>query len=103
MTTKQLEDAARAAHTAGWTWDSFYRQHERTIREAAPYDRRAFGRLYLRLFNLLIAGDLDGERAVGDEDAMPWEKDDALGQVSDTHTQAKLQPGTLFDARPMYE
>ncbi|MCX7428943.1 MAG: hypothetical protein NTW96_25360 [Planctomycetia bacterium] len=28
---------------------------------------------------------------------MPWEADDALVEVSDTHTEAKLQPGVPID------
>ncbi|MCX7424381.1 MAG: hypothetical protein NTW96_01885 [Planctomycetia bacterium] len=104
MTKSELETAALDAHAKGEPWAVFWQRHEADVRRLHPWDRRRFGRLYLRLFSLVTSGDLDGVFAPGDPDAEPqWEVDDTLGQVSDTATQAKLQPGFLFDARPLYE
>ncbi|MCX7428833.1 MAG: hypothetical protein NTW96_24805 [Planctomycetia bacterium] len=98
---KRLEHAALDAHAAGWTWLQFWQEHGEKMRKAEPINARRYHRLADHLLALVVSGNADGHVPI-DDDVMPWEADDALVEVSDTHTEAKLQPGFLFDARPEY-
>jgi hypothetical protein len=104
MNAKELESAAVAAHHRGELWNDWWARHGSYVNAAEPHDRRRYRRLYLRLFGLVVSGDLDGDRAMGDPE--PWVTDDDANQqgepaVSDTKTQACFQ-GTLFDTSTPY-
>ena len=88
MTVKQLERAALQAHRRGELWRDFHRQHSVEINRAEPCDHHAYHRLVNRLLSLVVSGDTDGQQPLGDDDAMPWDRDD---QVSphDSKTQAR--------------
>ena len=98
---KHLEAAALDAHRRGLTWGQFHAEHGDAVAKAEPINRQRFRRLTDRLLHLLVAGDMDGMTPVGDD--APWERDDRLGEVDDAATHARLQPGALFDASPLYE
>ena len=101
MNTKQdLEDAARAAHAAGWTWTRFWREHGEAMRRAEPINRRAYHKLADHLLALVVSGNTDGHTPIDDDDVMAGERDDQ--PVDDVTTRARPQ-GFLFDARPLYE
>ena len=93
MNVKTLENAAVRAHARGVRWNDFWESHADAIKAAVPYDRGKFQRLVNRLLCLLLSGDSDGMTAVGDDDRMPWEVDDAAPviAVSDTQTHARWQ------------
>jgi hypothetical protein len=88
---RDLEAAALAAHYRGMTWATFWQQHGADVAAAEPHDRQRYHRLRQRLLRLLVAGDLDGQQAVGD--TMPWEARDAppVPVISDTETMARCR------------
>ena len=90
LTVDHLEAAAVAAHRAGDTWDTFWRQYGPHAITIEPHDRHRFQRLLRRLTALVAAGDLDGMDAASDP--APWEQDDSAGcaVVSDTETHARV-------------
>lgn len=96
--TKQLERRAVEVHRRGEQWAVFWEQHGDDVRAVEPYNRGRFRRLVDRLLALVCSGDCDGVEPIGDDDAMPWERDD---QVSphDSKTQARC----LLPLRPMPE
>jgi hypothetical protein len=69
---RALERQALDAHRRGESWTAFWQQHAEHIRNAEPWSRERFRRLYSRLMALVVSGDCDGMMAVGDTDAEPW-------------------------------
>jgi hypothetical protein len=92
-----LERLALDAHRDGWTWHQFWREHGEAMRKAEPVNRARYHKMTDRLLCLLVSGDVDGHEPIGPDAEPPWEHDDALGEVSDTHTAARLQQGTLWN------
>ncbi len=91
-----LEQLALDGHAKGETWEKFFASHGDAMREKVPWDRKRYHRLYRKLMHLLLCGDNDGQHAVGDDDAMPWEVDDAADMPSDATTNARLQLNLPF-------
>ena len=93
MTTnaERLEKAAIDAHAAGVGWSRFWTEHAHAIQAAEPDPVRRC-RLVGRLMALLVSGDTEGQRPVGDVDDAPWERDDAIDVPSphDGETRARL-------------
>ena len=87
---KDLEAAARRAHAQGEPWAAFWSQHGNEARALEPWNRARYGRLYRRLMQIVLCGDLDGMEPAGDAPA-PWEADDdqAVTPINDTATQAR--------------
>ena len=98
----KLERLALDAHRDGWTWHQFWREHGEAMKKAEPVNRRAYHRLADHLLALVVSGHVIGHTPVGDDDVMPWERDDRdQPEPSDVKTNARLQPGTLWlDNRP---
>jgi len=91
MTARTLERQAIQAHAAGLPWSAWWPTVAAQVAQAEPIDRSAYHRLVNRLLGLLVAGDLDGQQAVGDTE--PWEADDtaAVPGISDTDTMARCR------------
>lgn len=86
---KQLERFAVHAFEHGESWNTFWDKHAAAIKAAEPYDAGRYRRLYQRLLHLLTCGDTNGMMPVADDDATPWEADDAE-QTADVGTQARF-------------
>ena len=102
MTQDELERAAVAAFARGDTWTQFFADMGPSIRALEPFNARRYRRLTDHLLCLIVAGDVIGHVPVGDDDETPgWVRDDALGEVSDTHTNARLlSPWTIQEGTP---
>jgi hypothetical protein len=98
-TTRHLKHLAIQAHRRGQRWTDFWNERADAVRAAVPYDRQRRHRLVCRLLGLVVAGDANGQTAVGDDDA-PWVRDDQPMQIVDaTRTAARCQLSSL----PMQE
>ncbi|MCX7425256.1 MAG: hypothetical protein NTW96_06480 [Planctomycetia bacterium] len=97
-----LERLALDAHRNGWSWTQFCRANGEAMRRAEPVNTRAYHRLADHLLALVVSGNADGHHPIDPDAESPWERDDGLGQVSDTHTAARFR-GVLFDNSPPYE
>ena len=101
---KQLERLALEAHTCNQSWNDFWPTVANRVRQAEPWNRSKFRRLYERLLALVVSGDCDGMLPIGIGDVVPWEADDAM-PVDVAATLARLQPfvqGKLFDTSQPY-
>ncbi len=89
MNRRELDRAAVRAHAEAVAWGDFYRQHAASVVRAEPCDLSERSRLIRRLSVLVVIGDFDGHRPVGDE--VPWESDDGpLVPISDSQTTAHV-------------
>ena len=93
MKGKELESAAIDAHRRGIGWGEFWRRHGADARAAEPHNARRYQKLVGRLLALVVSGNLNGDRAVGDDDQAPWETDDVGPEPkpSDTATAANIR------------
>ena len=82
--------AALVAHRAGTGWADFGEQHGADVAQAEPHSRPRFQRLVRRLLALVVAGNGDGQQAVGDTE--PWADDDQAGNnhPADVGTAARI-------------
>ena len=90
----KLLRAAHEAHRAGSEWSEFQREHAEAIRRAEPFDRLRYHRLSGALLHVVCCGELSGQFAAGDPDAIsePWEADNEREQPADVGTSARFSP-----------
>ena len=92
--TRALERAAVAAHQAGTTWGTFWRQYGPHVIALEPHDRRRFHRLRQRLLGLVVSGDVDGSLPIdtGWERPCQWEIDDSPARLQRTFPVVEAIP-----------
>jgi hypothetical protein len=85
-----LEKMAIDAHTRGERREVFWQRHGEQVREAEPWCRARFRRLYDKLMHLVCSGDNAGQYPPGN-DPEPWLVDDLQSKPHDTITNARMQ------------
>jgi hypothetical protein len=89
MNIRILERSALDFHRRGLGWSDFWAKHGEQVRQAEPWNRERYRRLYLRLMHLVVSGDTSGQFPPGD-DSEPWLADDEASKPPDTITHARL-------------
>jgi len=88
--TATLERAAIDTHRRGQSWGDFWQAHGGAVCAAEPFDRGRFRRLVAKLLALVCSGNTGGLRTLGNDDAAPWQADDAPAP-DDSRTAARCQ------------